>query len=452
MKTFGFSLSGDVDLDGNLYPDLVVGTYESGSVFVFRAQPIMQMTTSIQFNTSRLISLNDTQCKLSDRTDVFCTVMKACFKYEGDSLNNQYEFDIEYVLDAQSPKIPRMFFVEDEGNNIRKDHYIMKIGKDLCRQFKVYIHPEIRDKLTSFEADVRMNLTQNKYSMKYPRNPRAQLQPVIAIKKSDNHGLIIRKNCGSDNICIPNLQLHCTMPILKYYLGSGEKLNLTVRIQNSHHDAFEAVFKLALPNGMDYINVKQMDKTNVLVRCSVIHPANQSSVLYCDIGNPLMGGHVVNFNVLLQPNFPSTNFQEAFYQFDMSVNSSNPEDDSTLDDNTVQFKLPIGVQTGLFVEGESKPKDLYYNPNNHTTINITREIEIGPLLTHNYTIRNEGPFSLDEVKFDLVWPAKTLNDEDLLYLLEQPETSGFVTCEPANFNYHHLKVCMVNIKTNPKHQ
>lgn len=34
--TFGFSLSGAIDLDRNLYPDLVVGAYESSSAFVFK--------------------------------------------------------------------------------------------------------------------------------------------------------------------------------------------------------------------------------------------------------------------------------------------------------------------------------------------------------------------------------------------------------------------------------
>lgn len=36
LKTFGFSLSGGIDLDGNMYPDLVVGAYESNKAIVFR--------------------------------------------------------------------------------------------------------------------------------------------------------------------------------------------------------------------------------------------------------------------------------------------------------------------------------------------------------------------------------------------------------------------------------
>lgn len=36
MTTFGFSVSGGIDLDGNMYPDLVVGAYESNKAIVFK--------------------------------------------------------------------------------------------------------------------------------------------------------------------------------------------------------------------------------------------------------------------------------------------------------------------------------------------------------------------------------------------------------------------------------
>lgn len=36
VSTFGFALSGGKDLDGNQYPDLIVGAYESDVVAYFR--------------------------------------------------------------------------------------------------------------------------------------------------------------------------------------------------------------------------------------------------------------------------------------------------------------------------------------------------------------------------------------------------------------------------------
>lgn len=36
VQTFGFSVAGGLDLDGNVYPDLVVGAYESAAAMFFR--------------------------------------------------------------------------------------------------------------------------------------------------------------------------------------------------------------------------------------------------------------------------------------------------------------------------------------------------------------------------------------------------------------------------------
>lgn len=36
VSTFGFSVSGGIDLDGNMYPDLVVGAYESNKAITFK--------------------------------------------------------------------------------------------------------------------------------------------------------------------------------------------------------------------------------------------------------------------------------------------------------------------------------------------------------------------------------------------------------------------------------
>lgn len=36
MSTFGFAIAGGIDLDGNMYPDMVVGAYESNNAIVFK--------------------------------------------------------------------------------------------------------------------------------------------------------------------------------------------------------------------------------------------------------------------------------------------------------------------------------------------------------------------------------------------------------------------------------
>jgi hypothetical protein len=47
-KTFGYSLSGGLDLDRNGYPDLLVGCYSDDKVIMIRARPIVDIETRVE--------------------------------------------------------------------------------------------------------------------------------------------------------------------------------------------------------------------------------------------------------------------------------------------------------------------------------------------------------------------------------------------------------------------
>lgn len=48
LKTFGYSLSGGLDMDGNSYPDLLVGAYESDKALLFLTRPIIDIKIDIR--------------------------------------------------------------------------------------------------------------------------------------------------------------------------------------------------------------------------------------------------------------------------------------------------------------------------------------------------------------------------------------------------------------------
>lgn len=116
-RTFGFSLSGGVDMDNNTYPDLAVGAYASDQVYIFRSRPVAAVNAETIFSSStKLISLDDRTCQLQrDHKMVPCMPLSTCWSYTGRYLPMQLDFDVSWLLDAKKTRNPRMFFLRDEG-------------------------------------------------------------------------------------------------------------------------------------------------------------------------------------------------------------------------------------------------------------------------------------------------------------------------------------------------
>lgn len=51
LKTFGYSLSGGIDMDRNGYPDLLIGAYEEDAVALLRARKIIDIVTFVIYPT-----------------------------------------------------------------------------------------------------------------------------------------------------------------------------------------------------------------------------------------------------------------------------------------------------------------------------------------------------------------------------------------------------------------
>ncbi|XP_014088054.2 integrin alpha-PS2 isoform X1 [Bactrocera oleae] len=440
--TFGFSLSGGLDMDGNTYPDLAVGAYASDQVFIFKSRPVAAVNAMTSFvNQSKLISLDDRKCQtVRDGKRVPCTEIMTCWSYTGEYLPRNLDFDVSWVLDAKKPKKPRMFFLLDEGKNIRNLSISLQYGSTYCRNETVYLVDNVQDKLTPLEVEMRYDLRSRRPLAPVIRRKRDLLEPVI----DQNREIILRdainiqKNCGLDNICVPDLQLDI-ITVDKYLHGSHKPLIVEVTVTNRNEDAFESAFYMVMPKDLDFIKIENLvEKGDTPITCSAPSETNNYT-LKCDLGNPLQEKKFAKFNVIMLPS--QTFGMSPSYHFYMEANSTNAEIDGNQRDNVVIKNIDIWVETDLDIEGASLPDFQLYKASDYLAVeNATKEEDLGPQVVHLYNIRNNGPSYIEEAVILIHYPNETVGGDLLMYMLNQPETHGNIVCDP------HLGVNPLRLK------
>lgn len=422
LVTFGFSVAGGLDMDGNEYPDLLVGAYDSDRVVFMRSRPVVQMNViDISYDTeSKQIDLDARNCNLLDGTAVACVPLTLCLEYSGQGVEGRQEMQLQLTLDAKSPKNPRLHLLSQEGKSVLNETVTLNKGQRFCKSHIVYVRPLIRDKLTPIEAEVRYSLRDNQQQDIRRRNRRS-LPPVLgADSPTKSDVLVIQKNCGADNVCVPDMQLTAKTNMERYVLGSGARLEIDVAVFNAAEDAFESTLYLTLPAEVDFVNIERADTADsVSVLCSP--PTEETGhVLRCDMGNPLPAFKTAAFRILLQPNAVLARENAAAaaaagqpvrssLHLLLNVNSTNPEDAAQLADNQMAISLAVQVETDLTMRGVSDPDVVRFNLSAYTSVEEkTHETHVGPLVTHIYELSNRGPSEILSADVYILWPTRTL--------------------------------------------
>ncbi|XP_039747340.1 integrin alpha-PS2 isoform X2 [Pararge aegeria] len=423
LTTFGFSLSGGVDLDNNNYTDLAVGAYKSDSVVFLKSRPVVKVMADVKFmGESKLISLDDKKCPLANGTQVACAQLMFCLTYDGVNVDQQINFEVTLDLDSRQKTSKRLFLMESR-QTVYTTHILLTQGQQECKEIMVYLDEEIRDKLTPIEVKMTYELTQQAAGTSVP----PVLDRTRSIERTDS--LNIQKNCGPDNVCIPDLQMFVTTPTVNYVLGSSENVHIDVVVKNAGEDAFEAAYYLQIPAGVTYAKMDRLDKENAdssPIYCSIKNRGTESnSTLKCDLGNPMASGQSVNFRVVLE-----VDARVRTLNFDMEANSTNPEQ-GTQYDNTRHMAIGVVVKAVLSIIGTSDPPELHYNASLYDAQNLKDDTKLGPQVIHKYNIKNEGPFTVEEAEIYVMWPYQTLTGENLMYMLVQPQWLGNMVCDVA---------------------
>lgn len=82
LRSFGYTMSGGNDMDGNGYPDLVVGAFASNKALVLRSRPVINIFPILLAEPDKIDPLQ-TICAKDNRPNI-CFDIRVCFKFSAE--------------------------------------------------------------------------------------------------------------------------------------------------------------------------------------------------------------------------------------------------------------------------------------------------------------------------------------------------------------------------------
>ncbi|XP_072741859.1 integrin alpha-IIb [Ciconia boyciana] len=421
---FGFALRGATDLDGNGYPDLLVGAYGAAKVAVYRGQPVVVARTQLSVPDGLNPELLD--CVLpGSGTRVSCFPVVLCVSVTGQHIPQSIRLDAELQLDRLKPKLSRRVLLLQGHQSSWHEALTLAPGTPpLCRNLTAYLRDEadFKDKL----SPVALSL-----SLALPGGAPGLVLYGDTLVQAQTH--IILEDCGEDNLCVPDLHLAADTPSRRLLIGAEAVLRLRADASNAGEGAFEAELWVQLPPGTHYQAARSSILGQEKLSCNP-RKENGSHVVLCELGNPMKAGARITVDMELSVSGLEDMGDAITFQLQLrSKNSPSPTNAS------VTVTVPVEAQAAMELRGNSLPATTVLPASWHTVEGSRRLEDHGIKVEHVYQLHNKGPSTVSGVTLRLAIPSQ-LGGRVLLYLLELGTEGGMSCTNPPGLNAEQLEI------------
>ncbi|XP_054033446.1 integrin alpha-7 isoform X2 [Dryobates pubescens] len=451
VTAFGYSLSGGMDVDGNLYPDLLVGSL-SDTVVLYRARPVVHVSRNLSL-TPPSIDLERSNCQQQEGV---CVEVRACFSYASSPAAYSPNLVLEYVFDAEAERrrqghAPRGAFLgrrpSDPEHQFSGRVELPQQHARGCGAATFRLHDSIRDKL----RPIALTLAYGIQGTAAPRRGRRvalpalpPLAPVLSPQqpsslRTEVH--FLKQGCGEDRICQSNLQLRfqfCArlgdadfVPVPRgedgtaiFAMSDQKDVALEIQVTNEPSDpaepqrdgddAHEASLSATFPPELPYSALRPYDGPGPAAKPVLCLANANGSRVECELGNPLKRGAQVHFFLILSTLGITLQTTDLAVELALSTISEQPGLEPVVARARVVIELPLTV-TGVAV-----PPRLFFGGVVRGESAMRREGQVGSGVSFEVTVSHRGQAlkTLGSAFLTLLWPQELPSGKWLLYPLQ----------------------------------
>ncbi|XP_044083418.1 integrin alpha-7 isoform X1 [Neovison vison] len=471
VKSFGYSLSGGLDVDGNHYPDLLVGSLADMAV-LFRARPVLHVSHEV-FIAPRAIDLEQPNCAAGHSV---CVDLRVCFSYIASPSSYSPIVALDYVLDGDTDRrlrgqVPRVTFLSrgpDDPKHQASGTVWLKHQHDrVCGDTMFQLQENVKDKLRAIVVTLSYSLQTPRLRRQAPGQGLPPVAPILnahqpSTQRAEIH--FLKQGCGEDKICQSNLQLvharFCArvsdtefqpLPMdadgttALFALSGQPVIGLELMVTNlpsdpaqpqaDGDDAHEAQLLVTLPASLHYSGVRALDPAEKPLCLS----NENASHVECELGNPMKRGAQVTFYLILSTS-------------GITIETTELEVELLLATISEQELHPISVRALVFIElplsitGVAIPQQLFFSGVVRGESAMKSERDIGSKVKYEVTVSNQGQSlnTLGSAFLNIMWPHEIANGKWLLYPMrveleggQGPGQKGLCSPRP---NILHLNV------------
>ncbi|XP_026327336.1 integrin alpha-PS1 isoform X2 [Hyposmocoma kahamanoa] len=436
MKTFGYSLSGNIDLDGNGYPDLLVGAYEASAVALIRARPVIDIKTSVR--PSHIITNIDPSkhgCDRDPGANYTCFHLQACCIIKSLVKSTQSNtHKINYIIEAETfpggRKFSRVFFDKAKTRIVDRAIELRKDVED-CREHIVYLKNNTRDIQTPIKFQLTYKLVHEEPQFKTSGLlPNIDEYPVLNATATMTFSATFLNDCGADVECVsdlvvtPELLLPRTNNSSPYSLtlGQEDEIKISIAVDNYGESAYEAELLVEHPANLHYIGADIKDK-------HILCTSTNTTRVSCTLENPFKKQPKDSPPIIMRFDARGLDDSKPSVIFSVWANSTSKEVHPGK--TPVKLEALVIKNAELSIKGVARPEQVFYGGEIKGESAMTYFDDIGPRVIHTYQIFNFGPWKVRSVQVSILWPYQVASDNAQGKWLLYPEAIPTVEQEPG---------------------